>query len=88
MDNDLLAPYDDAIARELDAERARRRMSIPDVAKRAQLNERVVRRYFRGERPIPVSVLMVMCLAMGVESWKVVQAAIDVVQSAEQESRG
>lgn len=54
------------LAAELTSERAYRRMTWPELAKRSGISERALHRYLNGERPINSEDLESISLALGV----------------------
>jgi predicted transcriptional regulator len=87
MDNEI-HPYDDAVARVLDGRRVERRLEVRDLATISGIPWRTLYRYLQGERPIPMSRFYEICSAMGVEMSDVADAALKIVETAQQESRG
>ena len=79
---------DEIVARVLDSERIRRgRLDHQVVADRADINVRSVYRYLNGERAIPTSKFVALCDAIGVEAGQVIQTALDIFNSAEEQAR-
>jgi DNA-binding Xre family transcriptional regulator len=59
--------YVDALAEELAVALTRAHMTNRDLAKVTGLHENTVGRYVSGKRDIPVSVMAVLCRALGVD---------------------
>ena len=79
---------DETVARVLDSERIRHgRLDHQVIADRSGINLRSVYRYLNGERSIPMSKFIALCNAIGVEAGQVVQTALDIFNTAEQEQR-
>lgn len=53
-----------ALAAEIRAEAAAQRLSLPDLAERANVSRPSVYRYLSGERDIPVSALLALSMAL------------------------
>lgn len=60
------AALQQAALEQLRIERAASNLSYTEIARRVEVSEKTVRRYFAGERDIPMPTLLQMLEAMGV----------------------
>lgn len=67
-----------AVAGELRAERARRKISYAQIIRETGIAQSTLQRYLKGEREIPVPVYMDICRSLGVSA----AALLDRVQDA------
>lgn len=66
----------DYLAAEIRAERARRQMTVPELAKRSGIGERSLARYLNGTRDINADTLDAICKALGVSTRDVFGRAV------------
>lgn len=83
MDNE----FDQAIATVLREKQAGKQISNGAIIEATGIPERTLIRYMKGQRPIPISKMVAIAGAIGVDAGVVVKAAIEAVKVAEQQER-
>lgn len=79
--------FDQAVATVLRGKQAENRVSNIALTDATGIPERTLIRYMQGQRPIPLSRMVAIASAIGVDAGDVVRAAIEAVQVAEEQAR-
>lgn len=74
--------FNDAVATELRAQRARVRITFDDLAEQTGLAKTTVLNYFHGRREIPMVAFAEICRALGVERSAIFDAAIKALEKS------
>lgn len=86
MENETLDPFDDAVARALDARREQERISRPELSRLSGIPYPTLHRYLKGERAIPMSRFIAIATAMNVEAAEIIEAAQRILEAAQKET--
>ena len=74
--------FNDAVATELRAQRARVRIIFDDLAEQTGLAKTTVLNYFHGRREIPMPAFAEICRALGVERSAIFDAATKALEKS------
>lgn len=79
-----IGPVTEYVAAELRAQRARREMTIDDLASRAELSRSAVAAALKGRQAIAMEVFVALCRALDVDGAQLVAEAVQAEEAAAQ----